>query len=133
MKKKQNIPFREYAFYINVDTIPQNEVATFMKRVKDALDSKDNNTSKYFIPIREGQTRIELLYPPPTILIQKKESKKKKDKEMNDKFMWDPDDIKFENNNTNPMTSKQVAILFGTLFVVILIILLLLDIWNKTN
>ena len=53
------------AVYIDVSGLPREQIEQYMRKVKDALTNKEEckEISYYFIPVRDGNTRIELIYP----------------------------------------------------------------------
>jgi len=52
-------------FYINIGNMSHGDVESFLKDVKKKLNGNDNFV-KYFIPIHEGDTRIECINPSKT-------------------------------------------------------------------
>lgn len=52
------------AFYINISNVPRDSVEEYMKKVSELLNSKEDvNQVNYFIPVRDSETRVELVYP----------------------------------------------------------------------
>lgn len=50
-------------FYIDVSRVDKEDVPAYMNEVATELSKNDNNTDKYFIPIFEGDSRIECINP----------------------------------------------------------------------
>lgn len=50
-------------FYIDVSHIYKEDIPAYMNEVATELSKNDNNTDKYFIPIFEGDSRIECINP----------------------------------------------------------------------
>lgn len=49
------------AYYINIGSMSSEETQQVMKNFQNEI--KDPEMIQYFIPIREGETRIECVYP----------------------------------------------------------------------
>lgn len=50
-------------FYIDVSRIDRSDIPIFMDEVATNLSKKDDGTDKYFIPIYEGDSRVECINP----------------------------------------------------------------------
>lgn len=50
-------------FYIDVSNLYKEDIPAYMNEVAIELSKNDNNTDKYFIPIFEGDSRIECINP----------------------------------------------------------------------
>ncbi len=66
-------------FYVNTGGLDNNDVSEFMESVKKSLDKNDGFT-KYFIPVRDIETKIECIYPVGLNITQTEEGKKLIDK-----------------------------------------------------
>lgn len=50
-------------FYIDVSRIYEGDVPAFMNEVATDLSKNDDGTDKYFIPVYEGDSRLECINP----------------------------------------------------------------------
>lgn len=50
-------------FYIDVSHVCKEDIPDYMSEVASELSKNDNNTDKYFIPIYEGDSRLECINP----------------------------------------------------------------------
>ena len=56
------------AIYLNVSQSTNEEAIKYMNELKaDLNNDKTHDIIHYIFPVREGQTRMELIYPPPTL------------------------------------------------------------------
>lgn len=50
-------------FYIDLSRIHKEDIAAYMNEVATDLSKNDDGTDKYFIPIYEGDSRLECINP----------------------------------------------------------------------
>ena len=50
-------------FYIDVSRIDRSDISAYMNDIATSLSKKDDGTDKYFIPIYEGDSRVECINP----------------------------------------------------------------------